>query len=204
MAFLNAKEMSVKGGLAKSANRPLATIGNGPWLIDPECPNEYFHNRLDVARGSAKTGGMTKRCICPRAGVLLADHSEKQAAQRKARRRAGVTDGAKYIDQKKWDAMIEATAYMRDSMATATRPDLKGAACGSETGQRLSDRAMRNEVGASTLFRELYCGQCPFTVRMACGKWAIENESAATPWPGVYGGMTGDQRDRVRLIMDAA
>lgn len=171
----------------------LARIGFGPWKIEQDCLSMAGHNTINAARG---VGATQLRCTCPRARKLLDKYQQDERARRAAR---GGDVGLRQRKAQRYGATLSdrlptllATKIPREGL------DLGAGLCRDAVGQKRSDAAFGSErgvaAGAIGSMKRL-CAGCP--VRDWCAATAVQGESKAGDWGGVYGGLSST--DRVRI-----
>lgn len=152
----------------------------GPWRILPECP-ATGHNVF--RRVERPVDGI--KCICPRAQALFNEYLEMKRQESREGRRKG-----------RRSIMPTLRPIIEGNRGYAA-PNWKHAACNTDVGRKLSDRAY--DAVSSTDFAErqrlamrILCSGCP--IETVCRGWVLAEERPAGSWGGVWGGLDPAQR----------
>ncbi len=185
--------------------------GGGPWLVLAGCPG-MLHN---TAR-AAMIGPAEGRCICPRglelkrwAGMprsrrmkdpMVAADATLLARMRKERPDAFTRQPRRYRVPTTAPGN-PASLYMTNTKGGRQPSALERGYCRTPEGMTLVDDIWEAKASKATKeqrFKDQMCANCPLTAARACLSWAMENESPAGAWEGVYGGLS--PAERIELI----
>lgn len=192
---LDILEKQRKGASIRQAERfegrvVIPSWWTGPWQILEECPADG-HNVL--SRIVRPIGGNSRKCVCPRAESLYAVHLGKRKAQRdsapkRERDRSKSSAGIPY------SRILSLNPKKNHSYAA---PDWRNAVCRQPWALPYVDAAFDGKGQLPKMQMVNICeGYCP--LRKVCRAWVLAEESPAGSWGGVWGGLTPDDRVKIK------